>query len=105
MEKDTVGADLTREDMAKMCSTEDILVRDKRELLVWNHRLKHCHLKHLLGTSKRGIIPRKIRKIGNIPLCITYLFEKYHKRPWREKSKISGRLRRKLSETIPGEMT
>ena len=41
VDKDAIGANLTREDMYKLCSTKDLLGRDERELLVWHHRLNH----------------------------------------------------------------
>ena len=39
MEIDTVGYNLTREDMVKLWSTKESLGREYRELLVWHHRL------------------------------------------------------------------
>ena len=41
MEIDTVGYNLTREDMVKLWSTKKLLGWDKRELLVWYHWLDH----------------------------------------------------------------
>ena len=41
MDKDAVGDELTSKDMDKIWSTEDLLGQDKREILVWNHRLNH----------------------------------------------------------------
>ena len=34
VEKDAIGDDLTRDDMAKLWSTEDLLLRDEREIIV-----------------------------------------------------------------------
>ena len=51
------------EEMANMWSTKDLLGQDKRYILFWNHRLNHCSSKSLLTLPKRGIIPRKIRRI------------------------------------------
>ena len=87
MKKYEVGAGLTREDMAKMWSTEDILGRYEREILFWHHRLRHCSLKSLLIISNWGIVPRSIRKVRKIPPCVTCLFGKYHNRTWRNKGK------------------
>ena len=101
-EKYEVGAELTREDMAKLWSTENILGRDEREILVFHHRLNHCYLKSLLRLSKRGIIPRNISNIRKFPPCVTCLFGKSHKRPWRTKGKHSGGSIRKPSETRTG---
>ena len=36
-----IGDNTTREDMAKIWSTKDLLGRDERELLVWNDRLNY----------------------------------------------------------------
>ena len=33
--------------MEKMWSTEEILGQDKREILVWHHRLNHFYFKYL----------------------------------------------------------
>ena len=37
----SVGSGLIMEGMAKLRSTKDLWERDKRELLVWHHRLNH----------------------------------------------------------------
>ena len=87
MEKYAIGAELTREDMDKLWSTEDILVQDERDLLVWHHRLNHCSLKSLIRLSKRGVIPRKLRKIRKLPPCVAFIFGNPHKRPWSTKGK------------------
>ena len=44
-EKDAIGADLTRTDMLKLCSTKDLIGREGREILVWHHILNHCSFK------------------------------------------------------------
>ena len=49
-----IGYELTREDVVKLWSTEDLLLYDKREILVWHHRLKICSFKSLLRLSERG---------------------------------------------------
>ena len=41
VEKYEIGADITREDMAKLWSTEDLLGWNERELVVWHHMLSH----------------------------------------------------------------
>ena len=41
MDKHLIGAELTREYMATLWSTEDLLGQDEREILVWHHRMKH----------------------------------------------------------------
>ena len=51
--KDAVGADITREEMAKLWSTEELLGQNKGELLVWHNRLNHCSFKLILRLSKR----------------------------------------------------
>ena len=85
LDKDEVGSELTGEDMAKLWSNKDVFGRDKRESLVWHHRLKHCSLKPLIIISMRGIISRKISRFRKIPLCVACMFEIHHKRPWRTK--------------------
>ena len=90
--------------MAKLWSTEEILGSEKRELLVWHHRLNCCSLKYLLRISKRGIIPRKISNVRPPP-CVARRFVQYHKRQWRTKGKGSDGSIRKQSETRPRAMT
>ena len=41
VEKYAVGYELTREYMVKLWSTEDLLVREDRDILVWHHRPNH----------------------------------------------------------------
>ena len=57
--------------MAKMWSYEDLLGQDKRELLVWCHRLNHCYFKPLLRISISGIIPKNLSKIRKLLPCVT----------------------------------
>ena len=64
-----------REYMANLWSTKYILVWDKREILVWHHRLNHCYFKPLIRLSKRGIIPRKLSKIRSPPLVLPKYLE------------------------------
>ena len=74
--KDVIGAKLTKEVMAKLCSTEDLLGRYDREILVWHHRLNHFYFKSILILSNRGVIPRKISNIRKPPhLCRLYIWK------------------------------
>ena len=66
MEKYAIGSKLTREDMDKMWSTNNLLGREESEILVWKHRLKHLSFKSLPRISKRGIIPRTLRNIRKL---------------------------------------
>ena len=70
-DKYAIGSKLTREDMAKLWSTKDILGRDEREILVWYQSLNHFPFKSLIRLSKRGIISRKLSNIRTPPppLC------------------------------------
>ena len=70
VDKYAIGYKLMREDMAKLCSTEEILGRDETELLVWYHMLKHYPFKYIFRLSKRGIITRKLSRINTIPLFV-----------------------------------
>ena len=58
-----IGADITREDIAKLWSAKDLLGQDDRYLLVWYYSLNHLSFKSLIRLSKRGIIPRNLRNI------------------------------------------
>ena len=72
--KGVVGAELNRYYMDKPWSTKDLLLRDKREILVLHHRLNHFYLKSLIRLSKRYIIPSKVRKVIKIPPCVACMF-------------------------------
>ena len=72
--KKKTGDGLTRENMAKILSKEDLLVQDKRYILVWNHGLNHYSLTYLIRLYKRGVIPRKISKIRKPPPCVACMF-------------------------------
>ena len=85
--KDLIGAELTREDIAKLCSTEDLLGWDEREILFWHQRPNHCSFKSLIRLSSRGVIPRKLIKIRKLPPFVACIFGKSHKRPWSTKGK------------------
>ena len=68
VDKDAVGANLATENMANLWSTDELLGQDDREILVWNHSLKHCYLKSLLILSKRKMILRNLSKVIELPL-------------------------------------
>ena len=105
MVKYVIGSKIRREDMSNLWSTEDLLARDERKLLVWHHILNHCSLKSLVRLSKRGVITRNIIRIRKIPPCVTCLFGNSHKRPCRTKGKqLDGSIRKPL-DTRPGSMT
>ena len=103
--KYAVGDKLTGEYMANLWSTEDLLVRDEVEILVWHHMLNQCSFKCLLRIPKMGIITRNLINITTPTPCVTCLFDKSHNSPRRTKCKHSGRSIRKPLETIPGDMT
>ena len=70
IDKDALGAELTREYISKLCSTEDHLGWGDKEILVWNHRLNHCYLKSLLRINKRGIITNNFIRARKSPLLL-----------------------------------
>ena len=76
--QDAVEFDLTREDMANMWSTKDLLGWYKREIIVLHHRLNHCSFKTLLRLSKRVIIPKNLSKVRKLSPCVAYLFGNPH---------------------------
>ena len=56
--------------MDTLGSTEELLGQDKREILIWHHRLNHFYFKYLLRLSNRVIISRNLSKIRPpLPLC------------------------------------
>ena len=67
--------------MDKLWSTEDLLGRDEREILLWHHRLNHCSFKSLIRLYERGIISRKLINIIKLLPCVACIFGKSHKSP------------------------
>ena len=67
MDKDVVGSELTREDMDKLWSTEELLGGDKREILFFHHRLIHFTFKSLLRLTRKEITHRKIKRVRTPP--------------------------------------
>ena len=67
--------------MTKLCSTDDLMGQDEREILVWHHRLNHFSFKSLIRLSKMGMIPRNISKTRNPLPCVDFIFGNFHKRP------------------------
>ena len=104
VDKYSVRAKLTSDDISKLWSTEDLFGRNKKELLVWHHWMNYCSFKFLIRLSNRVIIPRKLNKIRIIPPCVAFLFVKSHKTPWSTKGKLSGGSIRKALETRPRAM-
>ena len=70
-----VEDDITREDMENPWSTEELLGQDKREILVWHHRLNHWYFKYLLRLSNRRIITRKFSKVRKYLLVLPNYLE------------------------------
>ena len=97
VEKDVVGANLTRKAMLNLWSTKEILGQEEREILVFNHRINHCTFKYTPQLSKRGIILRKISMLIKIPPCVACLFGNYQNIRKRTKVKHSGGSTRKPS--------
>ena len=75
--------------MAKLCTTDEFLEWDEREILVWHHRMNNFSFKSILRLYKRDIIPRKLFRTRKLPPCVACIFGNYHKRPWRTKTKHS----------------
>ena len=66
--KDVVVSELTRDDMAKLWPTKNLLRRYERGLLVLHHSLNHFTFKSLIILFKRVIIPINLSKVRNSPL-------------------------------------
>ena len=91
--------------MAKLWSTKDLLGQDGREILVWHPRLNHCSFKSLTRIYNIGILPSNLRRVRKLPPCVTCMFGKSHKRPWRTKGNLPGCLTRKPSDNRPRAVT
>ena len=104
VDQDAIGGEFTREHMVNICSTKDPLVREKRELLIWHHRLNHFSLKYLIRLSKKGMITRNLRNIRTSPPCVACMFGNSHNRSWMTEGKHSIGSIKKPSETRPGAM-
>ena len=105
VETDVIGANLMREDMYKLWLTKDLIGQDEREILVWQHRLNLCSFKYLLRLYRRIITPKNLSQVKKLTPYLNFLFGRYHRRPWRTKSKCLSRSIIKPSETRPGSMT
>ena len=75
----------------------------QQELLFWHNRLGHLPFHRLIKLAQQGIIPRRLAALKDKPpVCVSCLFGKAHKRPWRNKSKQSNPIRSK-DQTKPGD--
>ena len=61
--------------MSKLWLTKDIIGWDKREILVWNHRLNHFSFKSLLRLPKRGVIPGSLADSETFSLVLPEYLE------------------------------
>ena len=67
MKKCLVRDELTGEDMANLWSTKELLVWDKRGVLICNHILNHFTFKSIIRLSKMVIFPKKLSKLITPP--------------------------------------
>jgi hypothetical protein len=72
-------------------------------LMKWHHRLYHLPFRRMFMLAERGWLPKSILACkDNAPLCVACQFGTAHRRPWRNKGKEHGSIRKK-GEVEPGD--
>ena len=64
---------------------EDQVVPIKAEFLKWHHRLGHLSPNKMRLMARSGLLPSKLAKCEEPPLCQACLYGKATKKPWRTK--------------------
>ena len=92
---------LTNSDLEQLWNgdVDDTVHEAVRVTLYWHHRLRHASLVVLHRLAKRGVLPKCILKVKNMPLCAACAFATAHRRNRRHKGKKDKPIRK---ETEPG---
>ena len=64
---EVAGEIMIWEDISKLWYTYDIMGIDKRDILVWQHRLNNCMLNKIIMISKRGMLLNNLIKVRTPP--------------------------------------
>ena len=96
---------LSKEHLAQI-SNPQILDDDQRELIALHNKLNHLPFPSMIKLAEIGKIPKKLAKLKNrLPVCMSCVFGRAHKRPWRFKGKkgsTSSKIRND-NEVAPGD--
>ena len=93
--RNLVKAKIMRKEMSKLWSYKEILVQDKRGILIWYHRMKQCTSKNITSLSNKGVITKNTINTRNLPPYVVCLFGKSQKRIWKIKgNKTRGKTRK-----------
>ena len=80
------------------------LSKDQQKLLDIHEKTNHCiSIKELQLMSKEGRLPNRLSTC-NPPLCLSCLYGKAHKQPWRTKGKHRHRICSEC-DVVPGKAT
>ncbi len=75
----------------------------QQELMSWHHRLYHLPFHRIFMLAKQGYLPKILLKLQDkLPLCVACQFGTAQRRPWRNKSKKNGSIR-KPDQIKPGD--
>ena len=81
---------LSKEHLAQFCNPQ-ILDDDQRELIALHNKLNHLPFPSMIKLEEIGKIPKKLAKLKDcLPVCMSCVFGRAQKRPWRFKSKKGG---------------
>ena len=81
----TASRTLTEEEIEKLTAPTHLSPL-QQEFLSVHHKLYHLPFTIMLRLSKFGILPQRFLKLrNNMPPCVSCMFGKAHRRPWRGK--------------------
>lgn len=96
-----ITAEFSLQDFAQ--ATFSSLSDPQCELLSWHNRLGHLSFDKLHHLASTGAIPRRLQNVHQ-PKCVSCIFGKSHKRPWRPKGKNKHHIR-SPDQVDPGDNT
>ena len=82
---------LSNEDMKKIWdNTDTTYTEDEKLCLYWHMRLRHKPQIYIRRLAKRGIIPKRLKKVDRIPMCAVCKLAEASKRNWKSSSSKKG---------------
>ena len=97
----SITATFSLQDFAN--ATFSTLTSDQKELLSWHNRLGHLPFSDLQHLASTGAIPKRLQHVDH-PKCVSCIFGKSHRRPWRSKGKAKHHIRSE-EDIHPGDNT
>jgi len=93
-----VGQGLTKEDAQRLARPRTLSPL-QQELMSWHHRLYHLPFRLIFMLAKRNILPKRLLACQDkAPLCVACQFGAAHRRPWQNKGKKHGSIRKDKHE-------